>query len=209
MQYEFNFSPDNPTTPYNTEGGLDASTYLKDGKLVSAQRTGFIEVDSGKIESVRDGEVVDLPQEVVERLEKPQPISTTLYYTQSSVYWSNVPADARNMTNGVYQEAKATGTQGGDFEWIQVDLNGVFDIKGVVIGCDWDNALEYGWGAEYTEDCDVQGSLDGVNWEFLFNTGSFGTPVQVFPVRARARYLRILSSGYDYNYLAVTEFYAI
>jgi hypothetical protein len=209
MQYEFNFSPDVPTTPYNTEGGLDASTYLRDGKLVSAQRTGFIEVDSGKIESVRDGEVVDLPQEVVDRLEKPRPISQVLNYTQSSVFHSNVPADARNMTNGVHHEILATGTQGGDFEWIQVDLNGVFDIKGVVIGCDWDEVLEFGWGQEYTEDCDVQGSLDGVNWEFLFNTGSFGAPIRVFPVRTRARYVRIVSSDYDSNYLAVTEFYAV
>lgn len=242
MQYEFNFSPDVPTTPYNTEGGLDSSTYSVDGKLVSAQRTGFVEVDSGKVDLVRDGEVVELPQEVVERLEKPQPISTTLYYTQSSV-WSTfffdedsgqsfrynvlVPADARNMTNGDYNENYATGTNGGDFEWVQADLNGVFEIKGVVVGCNWttnDSDLYYdedfkkvvsedpslpgllgNWDKGYTENLDVQGSLDGVNWETLFNTGTFEKPIQTYHVRARVRYLRIVSV----DDLAVTEFYAI
>jgi len=241
MQYEFNFSPDNPTTPYGTEGGLDSSTYLKDGKVISAQRTGFIEIDSGKIESVKDGEVIDLPQDVVERLEKPQPVSMVLNYTQSSVWTSqfcdedgdcgfyavSVPADARNMTNGVYNETYATGTNGGTFQWVQVDLNGVFDIKGVVVGCDWianNTSLYYdeelgrvvsedpsvpgllgNWGRGYTEECDVQASLDGFNWETLFNTGTFESPIQIYPVRIRARYVRIVSQG-D---LAVTEFYAI
>ena len=211
MQYEFNFSPDIPTASYNTEGGLDSSTYYKDGKLISAQRTGFIEVDSGKIESVKDGEIVDLPDDVVERLERPQPISMVLNYTQSSVYedcagcGTNVPADARNMTNGIYQENKATGTDYSPFEWIQVDLNGIFDIKGVVIGSDWDNMLEGGWSVDYTEFMDVQSSLDGKNWEFLFNTGNLSKPIQIFPVNTRARYIRIVSE----DYLAVTEFYAI
>ena len=242
MQYEFNFSPDIPSTPYNTEGGLDSSTYSKDGKLISTQRTGFIEVDSGKVDLVKDGEVVDLPQEVVERLEKPQPISTTLYYTQSSVYSAvfcdeegncayypvNKPADARNMTDGVYDDQYATGTRSSSFEWVQVDLNGIFDIKGVVVGCDWvqSNSSFYydeelgrvvsedpeapgllgSWGKIYTENCDVQCSLDGKEWTFLFNTGTFEKPVQIYPVNARARYLRIVAQGGD---LAVKEFYAI
>lgn len=189
MQYEFNFSPDFPTTPYNTEGGLDSSTYSKDGKIISLHRTGFIEVDAGKIELIKDGTVVDLPQNVVEKLEKPQPISQVLNYTQSSVYQDNIPADARNMTNGIYNEQKATGTDASNFGWIQVDLNGVFNIKGVVVGCDFENTLEFGWGKGYTENCDVQGSLDGKNWEFLFNTGVFSRPIQIYSVETRARYI--------------------
>ena len=246
MQYEFNFSPDVPTTPYNTEGGLDSSTYSKDGKLISTQRTGFIEVDSGKVDLVKDGEVVDLPDDVVERLEKPQPISQTLFYTQSSVYCDelylydendqpiydsngnqiseeicNHPADARNMTNGIYNEPLATGTEFSEFEWVQVDLNGVFDIKGVVVGCDWfgpnqspyswDFSAEFpglggGWGKGYAENRDVQGSLDGINWETLFNTGSFDRPIQIYSVSTRVRYLRIVANN---QYIAITEFYAI
>jgi len=41
---------------YNTEGGLDSSTYIKDGKVISTQRTSYIEVDNNKIELVKDGE---------------------------------------------------------------------------------------------------------------------------------------------------------
>ena len=215
---------------------------MKDGKIISVQRTGFIEVDSGKIESVKDGEVIDLPQEVVERLEKPQPISTTLYYTQSSVYTEefcdedencaehpiNRPADSRNMTDGVYSNPYATGTNESEFEWIQVDLNGVFVIKGVVVGCDWiQNCSGYYydeelgavvsedpeapgligcWGKAYAQNLDVQGSLDGKEWNFLFNTGNFEQPVQTYHVDARVRYLRIVSLFGD---TAATEIYAI
>lgn len=242
MQYEFDFSPDNPTTPYGTEGGLDSSTYQRDGKLVSAQRTGFIEVDEGRIALVKDGAEKNLPEYVVDRLEKPQPISTTLCYTQSSVwratlcdedgecgeYQVNAPADARNMTNGVHAETRATGTNSSNFEWVQVDLNGTFDVRGVVVGCDWTpnySGFHYdedlgmvlpddpsvpglvgGWGKGYAEGRDVQSSLDGRNWETLFNTGAFDRPIQVYPVNARARYLRIVAVN---DYLAVTEFYAI
>lgn len=242
MQYEFDFSPDNPTTPYGTEGGLDSSTYTRDGKIISAQRTGFIEVDGGRIALVKDGTEEDLSQEVVDRLEKPQPISTVLHYTQSSVYNAffcdddgncgrhpvNAPADARNMTNGIHAEARATGTDSSSFEWVQVDLNGIFNIRGVVVGCDWNqNGSGYyydedlgmvlpndpsvpgllgSWGKGYAENKDVQCSLDGRNWETLFNTGTFDRPIQVYPVNSRARHLRIVAVG---DYLAVTEFYAV
>ena len=120
------------------------------------------------------------------------------------------------MTNGVYDERWATGTEDSAFEFVQVDLNGVYNIKGVVIGCDWlgpkadawnpsEPSLGGSWGKSYTENCDVESSLDGKNWNFLFNTGVFEKPIQIYPVNTRARYLRITSEGY----MAVTEFYAI
>ena len=86
MEYEFNISPDAPAASYGTEGNLDTSL-LKDGqRIISKQRSGFIEIDAGKRMLVKDGEILDLPQEVVERLQKPQPVSRVLFYTQSSVY---------------------------------------------------------------------------------------------------------------------------
>ena len=243
MQYEFNFSPDFPMSSYNTEGGLDSSTFIKNGKVISTQRTVYIEVDNNKIELVKDGEEINLPEEVIRKLEKPQPISSVLNYTQSSVYCEdyyiydendnqlydssgnpviekicNHPADARNMTNGVYDERRATGTKNSGFEWVQVDLNGIYNIKGVVVGCDfepigcpdfWDLScpgLGGNWGAQYAQNLDIQGSLDGVNWENLGNTGEFTQPMQIYPVNTRARYIRLVKNA---DYMAVTEFYAI
>jgi len=120
---------------------------------------------------------------------------------------SNVSADARNMTNGNYAEQYATGTDYSDNEWIQMDLNGIYNVKGIVIGCDWDNTLQTGWGKNYTEYRNVEYSLDGKNWTFLFETTEFTQPIQVYQVNIKARYIRIINSSYDN--LAVTEFYAI
>jgi hypothetical protein len=207
--YEFNFSPDAPNTQYNTEGGLDVSTFIEDNRIISAQRTGYIEIDSGKVVLVKDGAEKKLRTDIIRKLDKPHPISQVLNYTQSSVWGSLQYADAKNMTNGIYQESKGTGTSDSNFEWVQVDLNGVFNIKGVVIGCDWDDSLEGGWGKVFSENCDVQCSLDGKNWEFIFNTEIFEKPIQIFPAKITARYIRIIASSYNANYLAVTEFYAI
>jgi hypothetical protein len=126
-------------------------------------------------------------------------------YSQSSVYEDNTAATAAGMTNGQYTEASQTGTDSEDLAWVQMDLGSVQLLTKVVVGCDFDDELPGGWGASYTEDKDVQGSIDGVTWVTLFNTGSFDDPIQEYPVDVAARYVRIVSVD---DYLAVTEFYA-
>lgn len=131
-------------------------------------------------------------------------------YSQSSVYLSpgeeNTPATAAGMTNGIYSEVSQTATENeADPEFVQMDFGSVKLLTKVVIGCDYDDELLGGWGADDTEDKDVQSSVDGVTWTTLFNTGTFDDPIQEYPVDVAARYVRIMAVE---DYVVVTEFYA-
>lgn len=127
-------------------------------------------------------------------------------YSQSSVYEDNTAATAAGMANGTHSEASQTGTDSEELAWVQMDLGSVQLLTKVVVGCDFDDELPGGWGASYAEDKDVQGSIDGVTWTTLFNTGTFDDPIQEYLVSAAARYVRLVAVD---DYLAVTEFYAV
>lgn len=131
-------------------------------------------------------------------------------YSQSSTYLFNTAATNATMTNGVYAELTSTGTNGyGSAEYVQMDLQCVYAITNVVVGCDFDYTLAGGWGPSYTENKDVEYSFDGITWFYLFNTGSFTQGIQNYSVNVNARYIRIVSNPLINNgYLSVTEFYA-
>jgi hypothetical protein len=142
-------------------------------------------------------------------------------YSQSSVYTPyNDPADNATMTNGVYGEAARTGTKGlaifgatggaeGSSSWVQMDLGGPKTVATVYVGTDLDSVMPGDWSPTYTENCDVEESLDGSTWSVLFNVGTFTTGIQSYTVSTTARFLRIVQdqSSTD-GYLCVTEFYA-
>jgi hypothetical protein len=127
-----------------------------------------------------------------------------IVYSQSSIFTSNLAATNSKMTNGISAETRETGTNSGSNEWIKMDLGAVTNVKSVVIGCDFNNNLEGGWGKSYTENKIVQYSSDNINWVQAFNTGNFTQGIQTFNFIFSARYIRIISSGW----LSVTEFYA-
>lgn len=127
-------------------------------------------------------------------------------YSQSSIYYENTAATAAGMTNGTHSETSQTGTDSDVPGWVRMDFGSVRLLTKVIVGCDFDYELVGDWGPEYTENRNVQGSIDGSTWTTLFNTGTFNNPIQEYSVNAAARYVRIIS-GNNY-WLAVTEFYA-
>lgn len=142
-------------------------------------------------------------------------------YSQSSVLsLYDEPADNASMTNGIFAETTHTGTNGlislglsdgelGDFSWIQMDLGGPRTVATVYVGTDFTNTLDGGWGTTYTENCNVEESLDGSTWSVLFNVGTFAAGIQSYTVSTTARYLRIVQDQIaSQGYLCVTEFYA-
>lgn len=129
----------------------------------------------------------------------------TIVYTQSSTWYANAAATNAGMTNGVTAETLQTGTDAtGSLQWVQMDLGSVCAVKTVYVGSDFTEALAGGWGKSYTENRDMQYSLDGSTWTTFTNTGTFSTPLKTFSVLFDARYIRIVYSGF----IAVTEFYA-
>lgn len=129
-------------------------------------------------------------------------------YSQSSA--SQSPATNAGMTDGSFNTGDETATDDVDWpdpSWVQMDLGGIHAISSVTVGCDFDEEVG-GWGAYFTENCDVEISDDGATWTPLFNTGTFTQGIQTYPVTAEGRYIRIYSAPDADSYLCVTEFYA-
>jgi len=225
--YELDLSPDHPELlsnyNYDGEGNMDTAIIIDpvNGKRRSIQRTSYLELTDNcgnkKVVSADDGSSLSVSSNF---FNNPKPVSQSINYTQSSLYNPlMVVATKETMINGSAAESLATGTVCGGFEYIQIDLNGVYSVRGVVIGCDWFGpnhsdhfdtsvpGLIGDWGKEYTENKNVEYSTDGINYTFLFNTGTFEQPIQTYNVNVKARYIRIVDT--TGNCLSVTEFYAI
>lgn len=127
-----------------------------------------------------------------------------ILYSQSSVYSGTTAASNANMTNGSISDT-ATATNNGATEWVQMDLGRVLQISTVVVGTAT-NSIPGGWGKSYTENRNVQYSIDGSSWTTAFNTGTFASNgIYKFNVSFAARYIRLTAAGY----LAISEFYAL
>lgn len=132
-------------------------------------------------------------------------VSTNAIYTQSSVWnGGTLAATTTGMNNRTVSELHETGTGSSTFEWVKMTLDNTYNIKNIVIGCDFDIRLYGGWGPAYTQFKTVEYSLDDVNWTYAFNTETFSTPMKLFSVDFIAKYIRIRSN----TWLAVTEFAA-
>ena len=130
--------------------------------------------------------------------------TANILYSQSSVYYTNQPATNAVMNDGNFEQTLQTGTDGGGFQWIQMDLQCVFRVTSVIVGCDFNNTLAGNWGPTYTAGQDVQYSFDGITWYFMFNTGNFTQGIQSYPTDINCRYIRIINS--KSGFLAVTQF---
>jgi hypothetical protein len=135
-------------------------------------------------------------------------VSTNAIYTQSSVWSENTFATALGMNNQIASESFQTGTNLGTSEWIKMELNAIYNIKNIVVGCDFNNTLRFGWGKSYTENLLIQYSLDNFTWVNAANTGIFITPMKVYPVNFNARYIRLTNSNKGNTWMAATEFAA-
>jgi hypothetical protein len=139
-------------------------------------------------------------------------VSNNAIYSQTSRWSQNLLATALSMNNKTHIEIFETVTNADGLQWIRMDLGSIFNIKNVIIGCDFNNTLRTTvtgsafWGKTYTENKPIQYSVDSINWINLGNTGTFSTPMKVFAVNINARYIRITNNGA--GYLAATEFAA-
>jgi len=128
-----------------------------------------------------------------------------MVYTQSSVYFSNDAATVEAMTDES-TEGSATGTDLDNLAFIQIDLGDQYVIDRIVIGTAT-TALPGGWDKSYTENLDLEYSLDGETWINFGNTGELEDEgIYVFNVIIAARYVRIAKESV---YLALTEFYPL
>ena len=111
------------------------------------------------------------------------------------------------MNNRIFNETKYTGTNIGGLQWIKMDLGTTYNIRNILIGCDFNNTLEFGWGKYYTENLPIESSVNDINWITIGNTGTFSATCKTFNVNINARYIRITNSTTN-SWIAATEFAA-
>ena len=134
-------------------------------------------------------------------------VSTNATYSQSSVWYQNLPATTLSMNNRIFAETKYTGTNSGVGQWIKMDLGTTYNIRNILIGCDFNNTLEFGWSKYYTENLPIEYSVNDINWITIGNTGTFSAICKTFNVNINARYIRITNSTTNI-WIAATEFAA-
>jgi hypothetical protein len=136
------------------------------------------------------------------------PVSA-IAYSQSSVFSGTTAATNGPMTDGL-QTGTQTATNSGVGEWIKMDLGATYDVDRVVIGNASFTVPPGGWGPSYTDDLDLQYSLDDSNWTTIVNTGSKSSFTFLYTLSfstVSARYVRLVTPSA--LYIALTEFYAL
>jgi hypothetical protein len=135
-----------------------------------------------------------------------QPVNVaSIAYAQSSVWPGSTAANNSIMTDGQFNNT-GSATDFDTLAWVRMDLGQEYAIAKVIIGTATSN-IPGGWSKFYTEDADVQYSLDAVSWTAAFNTGTFpSNGIYEFTVDFSARYIRITRAS---DYVAISEFYAL
>ena len=199
-----------PTKVLNTEAGIKVTGLTPTTSSINGGDT-YADLVTSSFNLVRDiiyyGEA-GIPDALARNYDYGFELSIpNITYSQSSIYGDQKAASFNGMTNGIYDEIYEIGTDNlNTEEWIQMDLGSVAKINKVVIGADYDTTLNGYYGTGYTENRDIQYSIDGTTWTTVFNTGVFTQPIQTYDVNINARYIRIVAVE---DYLAVTEFYAL
>jgi len=138
----------------------------------------------------------------------PVPIGS-IAYSQSSVYGGTSAATNGPMTDGL-QTGTQTGLSSGSGEWIKMDLGATYSVDRVVIGNASSTVPPGGWSSSYTNNLDLQYSLDDSNWTTIVNTGDKSAFTFLYTLSfsaVSARYIRLISPSV--LYIALTEFYAL
>jgi hypothetical protein len=126
-------------------------------------------------------------------------------YSQSSVYGGTAPATNMNMTDGSFINTGAA-TNADALAWIRMDLGSAFFVDRVVVGTGT-NSIPGGWNKSYTENKNVEYSVDGTSWTVAFNTGTFAVNgIYNFSVSFVAQYVRIVAVS---TWVIISEFYAL
>jgi hypothetical protein len=199
-----------PTKVLNTEAGIKVSGLTPTTSSINGGST-YADLVTSSFNLVRDiiyyGEA-GIPDALARNYDYGFELSLpNITYSQSSIFGNQKSASFDGMTNGIYDEIYEIGTDNvNPEEWIQMDLGSVAKVNKVVIGADYDTTLIDYYSKAYTEDRNVQYSIDGTTWTTVFNTGVFTQPIQTYDVNINARYIRIVAVE---DWLAVTEFYAL
>jgi hypothetical protein len=132
-----------------------------------------------------------------------------IVYSQSNIYSGTTAAANGPMTDGL-QTGTQTAVNVGTGEWIKMDLGAAYNVDRVVIGNSTPSVPPGGWGNTYTNNLDLQYSLDDSSWTTIVNTGdksAFNFLYTLSFSAVSARYIRLITPSS--LYIAITEFYAL
>jgi hypothetical protein len=137
----------------------------------------------------------------------------SITYTQSTAYPGTTLASNAIMTDGSFANTGAgtESTESVPGSWIRMDLGVSTRVGSIVVGTATSN-IPGGWDKSYTENKDIQYSVDNSSWTTVTNTGTFATNgIYTFTVDITARYIRIANIGLDglETYVGISEFYAL
>jgi hypothetical protein len=131
---------------------------------------------------------------------------SAIVYAQSSVYSGTTSASNAIMTDQSFTNTGAA-TDISNPAWIRMDLGGSTSVGSIVVGTATSN-IPGGWDKSYTENRNLQYSLDSTTWTTATSTGTFASNgIYTFSVNFKARYIRIVTTSSDY--VAASEFYAL
>jgi hypothetical protein len=131
---------------------------------------------------------------------------SAITYAQSSVYPGTTPASNAIMTDQSFTNTGAAADYGNP-AWIRMDLGGSTHVGSIVVGTATSN-IPTGWDKSYTENRNLQYSLDSTTWTTATSTGTFpSNGIYTFSVDFKARYIRIATISGDY--VLASEFYAL
>jgi hypothetical protein len=131
---------------------------------------------------------------------------SAITYAQSSVYSGTTSASNSIMTDQSFTNTGAA-TDIANPAWIRMDLGGSKRVGSIVVGTATDD-IPGGWDKSYTENRNLEYSLDGTTWTTATSTGTFASNgIYTFSVDFAARYIRIATTSGDY--VAASEFYAL
>lgn len=166
--------------------------------------SGSYVADVDELYLVTTGSIAELLEVNITEQAPWVPLSS-IVYTQSSLLSNNDPATVESMIDGSIA-GDATGTDFDSLAWVQADFGAVYTVNRVVVGTAT-TAMAGGWDKSYTENRNLQYSVDGVSWTTFANTGTLETEdIYVISAFITARYIRISIAN---EYVAITEFYAL
>jgi hypothetical protein len=151
------------------------------------------------------GGTYGVAQSVAATLATNELIRSAITYSQSSTWSGATAASNAIMTDGSFINT-GTATSLGNPAWVRMDLGAIYRVAEVVIGTATSN-IPGGWNKSYTENRNIQFSLDNTTWTTAFSTGTFASNgIYTFSASFTARYVRIATTSNDY--VAISEFYA-
>jgi hypothetical protein len=131
---------------------------------------------------------------------------SAITYAQSSTWSGTTAASNAIMTDQSFTNTGAA-TNTANPAWIRMDLGGSTRVGTIVVGTATSN-IPGGWDKSYTENRNLQYSLDSTTWTTATSTGTFASDgIYTFSVDFKARYIRIATTSNDF--VAASEFYAL